>query len=194
MVKAPAPCDRWRPGRALAHGICEGCLWDRAEHLAANRSTPTGHGLAPDTQSVAPMAVAVEPEIPVLYCRGCGVGAIVKPPHHPDTWPCPGCGHIGPRSGHPAILAKQELPPALAAIAKEHEKQRSAQANYFDFPDEPHGQLEAEISGSPEMQLAEIQVATELMGEKMLGLSSMPPWREGDTIQEHADDSVTGAD
>jgi hypothetical protein len=129
------PCTSYAPGRSLPINECERCGWQRHEHLEKHQSLPTAQTLRhvvplPPTPHSAPV---VESE-KVLYCRQCGAGLIIKPPHDPNTWPCPKCGHVGPRSGHPAVPMPDEkekqsaalslqLPPFLAAIKLEHERQ-----------------------------------------------------------------------
>lgn len=113
------PCTSFAPGRALPQGECERCHFQRNEHLLEHRSLPSGKVLQPEAvQGEVVPRLLVKPD--VVYCRGCGAGLIIKPPTDPDTWPCPQCGHVGPKSGHPSVTAEQVAAPTVRELLKKH--------------------------------------------------------------------------
>jgi hypothetical protein len=179
-MKAVAPCTSYAPGRALPINECERCGHMRHEHKVEHRSLPTGHQGVPPDVTPGPAIPRVEENPDILYCRACSAGLIIKPPHNPDTWMCPQCGHTGPKSKHPIkVMADEkaqqaapsivkELPPELAAIAKAHDEVR------------------AELA-SPEMQVAEQQVADSILADKVAEI--LMPWKKDEPSEES--DTIT---
>lgn len=159
------PCDSFAPGRALPSGECERCHFQRHEHLRQHQSLPNGKGLPVAVDSALPApAISAHASPSVVFCRNCGVGLIVKPPHDPNTWPCPKCGHDGPKGGHPAIPMADEkadqrtapalepqLPPVFAAIKTEYERQAADnRPGYVDFDEVPESDNLSTAAAPPE--------------------------------------------
>lgn len=94
-MKAPAACTYFAPGRGLPHGECENCHWQRHEHKPEH--TPRSGAHPPMPVPDAPVFHVEQPP-PVKYCRMCGAGIVIHPPHDPDRYQCPKCGHVGPKS------------------------------------------------------------------------------------------------
>lgn len=134
-MKSQIPCTSFAPGRSLPHGECERCGFQRHEHLAEHRSLPNGTGLQLSaSQAPEPASVPVPQAAPV-YCRQCGAGMILTPAHDADTYPCPKCGHAGPKTTAPAGReaaksvphsergVKEMLSAGQKMVKAEHEKQ-----------------------------------------------------------------------
>lgn len=117
------PCESYAPGRSLPNDVCVHCARWRHEHLPGNRSTPRQNIPASETTVAAITQEPAAPTFTPVYCRQCNTGMIIKSQIiDPDTYPCPRCGHVGPKTQTPTSKAIG-IPPEHEALAKEHEAQ-----------------------------------------------------------------------
>lgn len=122
-------CQGWAPGLDLPQGMCVHCRAQRHDHTKKAQSRASGavgtisaaeFGLAdsplarhPGMISPATSAAKIRPD--VVFCRSCNQGLIIKDAD-PDTYQCPKCGSVGPKSKSPTgkLHGETHAPPVTA--------------------------------------------------------------------------------